>query len=99
MEDLYMWKDTLMALFNLIDADHSGFISRNEFSDVLKLLFYGENDSNNVNQAHIEEVISAMDFDKDGKIDVNEFLESFRIVNVKKQENVHDKPKRKPRRW
>ncbi|CAF4049213.1 unnamed protein product [Rotaria sp. Silwood2] len=74
MEDLYMWKDTLMALFNLIDSDHSGFISRNEFSDVLKLLFYGENGSNNVNQAYIEEVISAMDFDKDGKIDVNEFL-------------------------
>ncbi|CAF5164393.1 unnamed protein product, partial [Rotaria sp. Silwood1] len=74
MEDLYMWKDTLMALFNLIDSDHSGFISRNEFSDVLKLLFYGENSNSDVNQAYIEEIISAMDFDKDGKIDVNEFL-------------------------
>ncbi|CAF4937115.1 unnamed protein product, partial [Rotaria sp. Silwood1] len=74
MEDLYMWKDTLMTLFNLIDSDHSGFISRDEFCDVLKLIFYGENGNNDVSQTYIEEVISAMDFDKDGKIDVNEFL-------------------------
>lgn len=24
MEDLYMWKDMLLALFNLIDYNHSG---------------------------------------------------------------------------
>ena len=24
MEDLYMWKDILMVLFNLIDYNHSG---------------------------------------------------------------------------
>ncbi|CAF1376296.1 unnamed protein product, partial [Rotaria sp. Silwood1] len=98
MEDLYMWKDTLMTLFNLIDSDHSGFISRDEFCDVLKLIFYGENGNNDVSQTYIEEVISAMDFDKDGKIDVNEFLESFRIVNIKKPENLHDKWKRKSNR-
>jgi hypothetical protein len=26
MEDLYMWKDTLMVLFNLIDYNHSGTV-------------------------------------------------------------------------
>jgi hypothetical protein len=26
MEDLYMWKDMLMVLFNLIDYNHSGRI-------------------------------------------------------------------------
>ncbi|CAF3819202.1 unnamed protein product [Rotaria sp. Silwood1] len=69
------------------------------FSDALNLLFYDENDNNNVNQAYIEEIVAEMDFDMDGKIDANEFLESFRIVNMKKAENVHNKPKRKPNRW
>ncbi|CAF1090028.1 unnamed protein product [Rotaria sordida] len=84
MEDLYMWKDMLLALFNLIDYNHSGFISRNEFADIVKLILYGENDMGDVNDAYVEELTSAMDFDKNGKIDFNEFLESFRIVNIKK---------------
>ncbi|CAF0748776.1 unnamed protein product [Adineta ricciae] len=84
MEDLYKWKDMLLILFNLIDYNHSGFISRNEFADVIKLLLHGEHGNGEVNQAYVDELCSAMDFDKNGKIDMNEFLESFRIVHVKK---------------
>ncbi|CAF2529170.1 unnamed protein product [Rotaria sp. Silwood2] len=76
IEDLYRSKDILMALFNLIDSDHSGFISRDEFSDVIKLLLDSENCTGDVNQAYVEELTSAMDLDKNGKIDVNEFLAS-----------------------
>ncbi|CAF0789305.1 unnamed protein product [Rotaria sordida] len=74
MEDLYTWKDLLIRLFHLIDQDHSGFISPNEFSDVLKLLLYDENDTGDINEAYIEELSSAMDLDKNGQIDINEFL-------------------------
>ncbi|CAF5121568.1 unnamed protein product, partial [Rotaria sp. Silwood1] len=74
MEDLYMQKDILILLFNLIDFNHSGFISRNEFSDVVRLLLYNENGSDHVNEADIEELSSAMDLDRNGKIDINEFL-------------------------
>ncbi|CAM2721085.1 unnamed protein product [Rotaria socialis] len=93
MEDLYMSKDVLMTLFNLIDSDHSGFISRDRFSDFIKLLLDRENGTGDVNQGYIDEVMSAMDLDKNGKIDVNEFLESFRIVNMKKPQSLYDKPK------
>lgn len=51
-----------------------GFISRNEFADIIKLILYGENGTGDVNDAYIEELTSAMDFDKNGKIDFNEFL-------------------------
>ncbi len=74
MEDLYMWKDMLMVLFNLIFYNHSGFISRNEFSDIVKLILHDENGTGDINEDYIEELSSAMDFDKNGKIDVNEFL-------------------------
>ncbi|CAF4197975.1 unnamed protein product, partial [Rotaria magnacalcarata] len=74
MEDLYVCKDLLIRLFNLIDQDHSGFISLNEFSDVLKLLLYDGNDTDGVNEANIAELSSAMDLDKNGRIDINEFL-------------------------
>ncbi|CAF3267629.1 unnamed protein product [Rotaria socialis] len=90
MEDLYIWKDLLIRLFNLIDQDHSGFISLNEFSDVLKLLLYDGNDNDGINEANIAELSSAMDLDKNGRIDINEFLESFRIANVKKSGKLND---------
>jgi len=73
MEDLYMRKDMLMILFNLIDYNHSGFISRNEFADVMNLVLRDEN-TPNVTEKYIEELSLAMDFDRNGKIDANEFL-------------------------
>ena len=54
----------------------AGFISRNEFADVIKLILHDENEKAQVNDAYIEELTAAMDFDKNGKIDVNEFLGS-----------------------
>ena len=62
-----------MILFNLIDYNHSGFISRNEFADVMNLVLRDEN-TPNVNEKYIEELSLAMDFDRNGKIDANEFL-------------------------
>ncbi|CAF4704313.1 unnamed protein product, partial [Rotaria sp. Silwood2] len=74
MKVVYMSKDLLMVLFNLIDFDHSSFISRDEFSYVIKLLLDGENGTGDVNQAYVEELTCTIDLDKYGKIDVNEFL-------------------------
>jgi hypothetical protein len=37
-------------------------------------MLYGENGSGVVSEDYIEELAAAMDFDKNGKIDINEFL-------------------------
>lgn len=68
-----MWKDMLMIIFNLIDHNHSGFISRNEFADVMKLMLYNEN-NDHLHEKYVDELCSAMDFDGNGRIDLNEFL-------------------------
>lgn len=41
---------------------------------MIKLILHDENEKAQVNDAYIEELTAAMDFDKNGKIDVNEFL-------------------------
>jgi Ca2+-binding EF-hand superfamily protein len=61
----------LISIYSLYKI---GFISRNEFADVIKLILHDENGTGDVNQAYIDELTSAMDFDKNGKIDFNEFL-------------------------
>ncbi|CAF2135394.1 unnamed protein product [Rotaria magnacalcarata] len=97
MEDLYMWKDTLLMLFNLIDSNHSGFIDAEEFADIIKLLLSDEDGAGNVSQKYIDELCSAIDLDGNGKIDANEFLESFRIVNSKQSQNPDRQPNRRRR--
>ncbi|CAF4093486.1 unnamed protein product, partial [Rotaria magnacalcarata] len=79
MEDLYMWKDTLLMLFNLIDSNHSGFINAEEFADIIKLLLSDEDGAGNVSQKYIDELCSAIDLDGNGRIDANEFLDKVII--------------------
>lgn len=68
------------------DGCCSGFISRNEFSDIVKLILCGENGTGDVNEAYVEELTSAMDFDKNGKIDFNEFLgKYFKLLKIVKK--------------
>ncbi|CAF4903370.1 unnamed protein product [Rotaria sp. Silwood2] len=49
MKVVYMSKDLLMVLFNLIDFDHSSFIRRDEFSYVVNLLLGDEQGIGDVN--------------------------------------------------
>jgi hypothetical protein len=46
---------------------------------VIKIILNDEKGAGEVDEEYIEELASAMDFDKNGKIDVNEFLGNTKI--------------------
>uniref|UniRef100_A0A670YHQ8 Serine/threonine-protein phosphatase n=1 Tax=Pseudonaja textilis TaxID=8673 RepID=A0A670YHQ8_PSETE len=79
VETLYRYKADLEIIFNMIDQDHSGLISADEFRQTWKL--FNAHVKNDVSDESIDSLARTMDFNKDGSIDFNEFLEAFRIVH------------------
>ncbi|KAM4808831.1 serine/threonine-protein phosphatase with EF-hands 2 isoform 2-T2 [Rhinophrynus dorsalis] len=79
LEALYRNRSDLETIFRIIDSDSSGLISFEEFHHTWKLL------SSHLNIEVSDEAICKMarsiDFNKDGNIDINEFLEAFRLVD------------------
>lgn len=78
-ETLYRHKDNLETIFRLIDTDHSGCISMQEFEDALTILIRQLDIS--IKENDITDIAQSLDINKDGFIDFNEFLEAFRIVD------------------
>ncbi|XP_063068777.1 serine/threonine-protein phosphatase with EF-hands 1 [Engraulis encrasicolus] len=86
-ETLYRYRTDLEIIFNIIDKDHSGLISIEEFRQTWKL--FSSHLGMTVREDSIEEMARSIDFNKDGSIDFNEFLEAFRVVHkldVKEQQ-------------
>ncbi|KAM8939382.1 serine/threonine-protein phosphatase with EF-hands 2 [Pelodytes ibericus] len=79
LEALYRNRSDLETIFRIIDSDSSGLISFEEFQHTWKLM------RSHLNIDITDEAISNMarsiDFNKDGNIDINEFLEAFRLVD------------------
>ncbi|XP_047672961.1 serine/threonine-protein phosphatase with EF-hands 1 isoform X1 [Tachysurus fulvidraco] len=78
-ETLYRYRTDLEIIFNIIDKDHSGQISIEEFRHTWKL--FSSHLSVDVDDRAIEDMARSIDFNKDGSIDFNEFLEAFRVVH------------------
>uniref|UniRef100_A0A1B6DP80 Serine/threonine-protein phosphatase with EF-hands n=1 Tax=Clastoptera arizonana TaxID=38151 RepID=A0A1B6DP80_9HEMI len=78
VETLYRNKSSLEAIFRIIDKDNSGYISLEEFKDACELL--GEHLEHSQDQA--VDICKSMDINKDGMVDLNEFLETFRLVDM-----------------
>lgn len=74
---LARYKETLVALFNLIDDNNSGSINLQEFSNACKIIFLDQNET--ISDEAIKSMIEAMDTNKDGKIDLAEFTQAFVI--------------------
>uniref|UniRef100_A0A8D1BI36 Serine/threonine-protein phosphatase with EF-hands n=2 Tax=Sus scrofa TaxID=9823 RepID=A0A8D1BI36_PIG len=78
LETLYRNRSNLETIFRIIDSDHSGFISLDEFRQTWKL--FSAHMNTDVTDDCICDLARSIDFNKDGRIDVNEFLEAFRLV-------------------
>uniref|UniRef100_A0A1B0G8C3 Serine/threonine-protein phosphatase with EF-hands n=1 Tax=Glossina morsitans morsitans TaxID=37546 RepID=A0A1B0G8C3_GLOMM len=77
-DSLYNNVSSLEAIFHIIDADHSGFISLSEFTAAIDLL---EQHLPGLNQReHLLHMCRLMDLNNDGAVDLNEFLEAFRLA-------------------
>ncbi|KRT80131.1 HLH domain-containing protein [Oryctes borbonicus] len=79
VETLYRNKANLEAIFRIIDKDNSGYISLEEFSEACNLI--REHIPNPLTQEQLLDMCKMMDMNKDGLVDLNEFLETFRMVD------------------
>ncbi|KAH0516159.1 Serine/threonine-protein phosphatase with EF-hands 1 [Microtus ochrogaster] len=84
-EILYRYRSDLKIIFNIIDTDHSGLISLDEFRTMWKL--FNTHYNVQIDDSQIDELAKIVDFNKDGNIDFNEFLKAFYVVHK------HEKPK------
>lgn len=84
LEALYKNKETLETVFKMIDKDGNGSISMEEFSDACA--FLGEQLGKQIPPGTIQDLAHSIDINKDGFIDLNEFLEAFRLVHGNRPE-------------
>ncbi|XP_021924333.1 serine/threonine-protein phosphatase rdgC isoform X1 [Zootermopsis nevadensis] len=85
VETLYRNKSSLEAIFRIIDKDNSGYISMEEFSDACSLL--GEH-LPQIPPEQLVDICRSMDINKDGLVDLNEFLETFRLVDMEHEDRT-----------
>ncbi|KAM4819064.1 serine/threonine-protein phosphatase with EF-hands 1 [Thomomys bottae] len=79
IETLYRYRAELKIIFNIIDSDHSGLISIEEFRAIWKL--FRSHYNVHIDDTHVDELAHTMDLNKDGSIDFNEFLKTFYVVH------------------
>ncbi|XP_010140333.1 PREDICTED: serine/threonine-protein phosphatase with EF-hands 2 [Buceros rhinoceros silvestris] len=78
LEVIYRNRSNLETIFRIIDRDHSGLISFDEFHQTWKL--FSAHMNIELTDDGINDLVRSIDFNKDGNIDFNEFLEAFRLV-------------------
>jgi serine/threonine-protein phosphatase with EF-hand domain len=79
IEQMYKHKKILQGIFRAIDTDNSGLISKEEFRECCQLVNSYDSKLKLSNES-IEQIADTIDFNKDGLINLNEFLEAFRII-------------------
>uniref|UniRef100_A0A665UEV5 Serine/threonine-protein phosphatase with EF-hands n=1 Tax=Echeneis naucrates TaxID=173247 RepID=A0A665UEV5_ECHNA len=80
LETIYKNHSNLETVFRIIDTDHSGLISLEEFRQTWKLLC--SHIKTEISDETITDLAHSIDFNKDGSIDINEFMEAFRLVDL-----------------
>uniref|UniRef100_A0A1B0CWS4 Serine/threonine-protein phosphatase n=2 Tax=Lutzomyia longipalpis TaxID=7200 RepID=A0A1B0CWS4_LUTLO len=78
-ESLYRNKTSLEAIFRILDKDNSGHISLEEFGEACHILH--KHLPEHGTEAELLDMCKMMDINKDGLVDLNEFLEAFRLCD------------------
>ncbi|XP_035508036.1 serine/threonine-protein phosphatase with EF-hands 1 [Morone saxatilis] len=78
-ETLFRYRTDIEIIFNIIDKDHSGLISIEEFRHTWRL--FSAHLGVDIDDRAIDDLARSIDFNKDGSIDFTEFLEAFRVVH------------------
>ncbi|XP_059672038.1 serine/threonine-protein phosphatase with EF-hands 1 [Gavia stellata] len=79
VETLCRYRKDLEIIFNVIDKDHSGLISLEEFGQTWKL--FTSHLGIDVRDESLDKLVLSIDYNKDGHIDFSEFLEAFHVVH------------------
>ncbi|XP_034050571.1 serine/threonine-protein phosphatase with EF-hands 1 [Thalassophryne amazonica] len=88
-ETLFRYRTDIEIIFNIIDKDHSGLISIEEFRHTWRL--FSSHLGVNIDDKAIDDLAHSIDFNKDGSIDFNEFLDAFRVVhNLEYKDQLHN---------
>jgi len=81
MDDMYGQRRKLETLFYFFDSNGDGVISLEEFREGCAAL--NKNLHPDLQLTDIEHTLKMMDFDGSGTIDINEFFETFRLLDAK----------------
>uniref|UniRef100_H2V3C0 Serine/threonine-protein phosphatase n=1 Tax=Takifugu rubripes TaxID=31033 RepID=H2V3C0_TAKRU len=76
---LFRYRKDIEIIFSIIDKDQSGLISIEEFRHTWHL--FSAHLGIKIDNRAIDDLARSIDFNKDGSIDFNEFLEAFRVVH------------------
>ncbi|XP_034081179.1 serine/threonine-protein phosphatase with EF-hands 2 isoform X2 [Gymnodraco acuticeps] len=81
LETLYRHRSTLETIFRIVDTDNSGFITMEDFRQTWKLLsVYLKME---ITEEAISDLAVTIDSNQDGSIDIEEFMEAFRLTDKK----------------
>ncbi|XP_070821178.1 serine/threonine-protein phosphatase with EF-hands 2 [Chaetodon trifascialis] len=81
LETLYRHRSTLETIFRIVDTDNSGFITIEDFRQTWKLLsVYLKME---ITDEAIFDLAVTIDSNQDGSIDIDEFMEAFRLTDKK----------------
>ncbi|KAK5932089.1 hypothetical protein CgunFtcFv8_003823 [Champsocephalus gunnari] len=81
LETLYRHRSTLETIFRIVDTDNSGFITMEDFRQTWKLLsVYLKME---ITEDAISDLAVTIDSNQDGSIDIEEFMEAFRLTDKK----------------
>ncbi|XP_051807349.1 serine/threonine-protein phosphatase with EF-hands 2 [Acanthochromis polyacanthus] len=81
LEMLYRHRSTLETIFRIVDTDNSGFITMEDFRQTWKLLsVYLKME---ITDEAISDLAVTIDSNQDGSIDIDEFMEAFRLTDKK----------------